>query len=422
MNNLASSPVVRRLLLLSAAAAASTLAACGGGSGNPTASLAPAPVSIVNSVAVTVDSGPAPLNEVNTPYVSVTMCAPGSNTQCQTIDHIEVDTGSTGFRVLASALGNGVVPSQLQQVTDSSGNALVECTQFVDGYSWGPVKQADLELGGETASGVPVQVIGDPAYPSSLIPASCINVPNAEEDSVAQFGANGVLGISNFIQDCGPYCAQTGQQDGSSYSVCSGSPATRCQPAAVALAAQVTNPVAAFASDNNGVLLRLPAVGDINMATLSGTLYFGIGTQADNALAGASVYALDPNFGTFLTQFAGTQLGSSFVDSGSNGYFFPDNAIATCVDQADFFCPTSPQLLTAQVQGQNGTASNVSFSVANGDQIPVVDTVAPDLAGPASSNTLQSFDWGLPFFYGRNVYIGFESSVIGGVIGPSVAF
>src|SRR5207248_2177278 len=47
---------------------------------------------------LTVDAGPA--GGVNTAFVSVQVCVPGTTT-CQTIDHVEVDTGSIGLRILA---------------------------------------------------------------------------------------------------------------------------------------------------------------------------------------------------------------------------------------------------------------------------------------------------------------------------------
>ena len=48
--------------------------------------------------------GTAAANEaaVNILYVNVTICAPGSTTNCQTIDHVQVDTGSQGLRILSS--------------------------------------------------------------------------------------------------------------------------------------------------------------------------------------------------------------------------------------------------------------------------------------------------------------------------------
>ena len=138
---------------------------CGGGGGGASVVATPAPSTPTNEVAVIVDAGPNN-NSVNTLYTTVTVCVPGSTTSCQTIDHIQVDTGSNGLRLLAS-----VLTLNLQGATASDGNSLVECTQFVDGYSWGPIALADIQVGGEAASSVPVQVIGSSTFavPTALI-------------------------------------------------------------------------------------------------------------------------------------------------------------------------------------------------------------------------------------------------------------
>jgi len=394
------------------------LAGCGGGGSGSDGRVA----SVVNYAPLVADAGPEQVNAVNTVYTTVTVCAPGSSTACQTIDHVLVDTGSSGFRVLAETLGSGVTAAQMTPITDSSGNALAECMQFVDGYSWGSVKLADVRVGGEVASSVPIQVIGDPAYPASTIPNACINIPNAEEDTVATFGANGVLGVGSFIQDCGEGCAPPFVQDGSEYNLCTTLAPITCQPAAVSLTDQVTNPVVFFDADNNGVLIEMDAVSDSGAPSAAGTLVFGIDTQFNNALGSASVYTLDPNNGTLLTNFAGVTLSTSVIDSGSNGYYFPGGSIPACKDQPDFFCPSSVLSLTAEIQGLNGTLADLAFSVANADQFPATDAVLPDLAGSDSSSTPTSFDWGLPFFLGRPVFIALEGTTLAGQPAPAVAF
>ncbi len=75
-----------------------------------------------NVVSVVVDAGPSNAN-VNTLFTSVTVCVPGSTTNCQTIDHIQVDTASFGLRILSAALTLSL-PVQPAQ----NGNALLECT------------------------------------------------------------------------------------------------------------------------------------------------------------------------------------------------------------------------------------------------------------------------------------------------------
>ena len=111
----------------------------GGGSGGtaaPTGSSSP-PV-VANVASVVVDAGPAGTNDVNTLFTTVTLCVPGSTTSCQTIDHIQVDTASFGLRILAP-----VLTLSLPVKAAANGDSLVECTQFVGAYSWGPVAAAE---------------------------------------------------------------------------------------------------------------------------------------------------------------------------------------------------------------------------------------------------------------------------------------
>ncbi|MDE2305691.1 MAG: DUF3443 family protein [Gammaproteobacteria bacterium] len=407
------------------AIALGALASCGGGNsgsfvgvggGGGSGGGSPSGGNGLNQVAVTVDAGPAAAGgTVNTLYTSVTLCAPGSSTRCQTIDHVQVDTGSSGFRVLASALGSGLQSSDLPQATDAFGNPLDECVQFADGYSFGSVRSADLVIGNETAASIPVQVIGDPA--AGAAPASCVQGP--QENTVATFGANAILGIGNFLTDCGIACANAAIAG--AYYDC---PVTgTCTPVAQPVSGQLRNPVAAFAADNNGVVIDLPAVTAPG-ATVSGTLLFGIDTQSDNVLpASATIFTLDPNYGTLDTFFNGTSYPSSFFDTGSNGYFFTDDTIPTCTDQPAFYCPSAVENLQASVQGAAGTQAVLSFSVDNADADFATNAAAlPNLAGPAGTGLQGAFDWGMPFFYGQPVYVAFESGAPAGVSGPWIGF
>ena len=77
-----------------------------------------------NVVSVVVDAGPLPTTNAatNTLFTTVTVCVPGSTTNCQTIDHIQVDTGSYGLRILSSVL-TLALPVQ----TASNGEAQSAC-------------------------------------------------------------------------------------------------------------------------------------------------------------------------------------------------------------------------------------------------------------------------------------------------------
>ena len=376
-----------------------------GGSGDP-----PPPASNVASVIV--DAGPTK-NNVNTLYTSVTVCVPGSTTNCQTIDHIEVDTASFGLRILAPVL---TLTLPVQKASD--GNSLVECTVFADGYSWGPVVKADLQVGGEAASSVPIQVIGDSRF--ATVPANCSDSGPTEEDTVATFGANGILGIGVFAQDCGPACVTSA--DAQFYYSCS---STVCQPTMVPLASQVPNPISMFATDNNGSIIDLPSVASQGALTVTGSLIFGVDTQSNNASGAQTVLTVDPDFGILTANFNGQPLSQSFIDSGSNGIYFDDTNLTVCTATGltDFYCPASVQNLTVTLQGADGVTANVNFSVGNAQTLSTDNptfTALPTLAG--TTPVADSFDFGLPFFYGRRVATVLESQTTSAGTGPYIAY
>ena len=379
---------------------------CGGGGGNAALSTA------ANVQAITVDPGPT--NNVNLLFTTVTICTPGTPASCQSIDHVLVDTGSTGLRIVSSLLSPSLM---LLQQTDANGAAIAECGQFADGYTWGPVKLADVNIAGEQAGAVPIQVIGDPAF--SAVPASCSSIGRAK-NSVQALGANGVLGVGVFQQDCGIACALSAIPG--TYFIC---PSTGCQATQTSLMQQLQNPIGMFALDNNGVIIALPSVPIIGAVGVSGFMIFGIGTQGNNGLGSAQVIPVNPKTGNFTTILNLVTYSNSFIDSGSNALFFADANIPTCTTSTafGFDCPLFPQNLTAINQGAGGTTSIVNFQVANADSLFAANpnTFAFDnLAGPNSSAT--SFDWGLPFFFGRNVFTAIEGRNTPAGIGPYIAY
>ncbi|WP_116138202.1 DUF3443 domain-containing protein [Trinickia diaoshuihuensis] len=397
---------------------ACSIAACGGGgasSGSASGSISntsasPSAPPAANVAAITVDHGVAGVP--NMPFVSVTVCAPGT-ANCQTIDHVLVDTGSWGLRVFASELPASVA---LPQQTNGNGGALAECMQFFDGYTWGSVRTADVQIGGEHARSLPIQLI-DPNY--AAVPSTCANV-GAPRNTPNTLAANGILGIGVFKHDCGAACAS--QAIAGTYYTCSG---TNCTPTAVAESLQVANPVPYFGTDGNGVVISLPAVPGAGAASVSGELIFGIGTQSNNGLASAQVIAVDAARGVFTTAQNGTTYTRGFIDSGSTGLFFETNLMSACAspDQA-YYCPSGTEQFSAVNTGSDGRTSSVTFSVGNAAQIWQASGGAaamPLFAGPAFVGS-QDFDWGLPFFYGRRVYTAIEQQPTPAGAGPYFAY
>jgi hypothetical protein len=365
------------------------------------------PVSNVQPIIV--NAGPAS-NYVDGAFTSVTVCVPGSTTNCQTISGILVDTGSFGLRILSSAL-----TVSLPQQTDSSGNPIVECTAFADGVTWGPVQTADVKIAGEQASSLPLQVIGSPNF--STVPSACTGQGQPEDD-LSSLGANGLLGVGQAIQDCGTICAAS-VSNPITYFSC---PSSGCVGATESLAEQVQNPVASFASDNNGVIVKLPSVTGVE-ATVSGSLIFGIGTQSDNGLGGATVFGTDP-YGNLTTTYNSASY-ESFFDSGSNGIYFLSTAatgLPVCIDITFLYCPTSTQTINAlnvAQAGTNGAQAPVTFMVGNGDLlVNNSDAAINNLGGPQPNN----FDFGLPFFFGRSVFVAIDGKSTPAGTGPYTAY
>jgi hypothetical protein len=386
---------------------------------------------VANSVTAEVSAGPAPPSSgfTNFLYVTVTVCMPGTTT-CTDVPNVQVDTGSEGLRLLSSALGT-LAPSSstgLPTINDSSGDVLQECIQFEDGtYIWGPVATADVEMAGEKASSVPIQVIA--ATPAFLVPASCLTLPNnGSLSTVATLGANGIIGVGLFPQDCGGACTSASTSLPAQYFVC---PSNVCSVSAVPTNDQLWNPVALFPADNNGVMITMPAIAAGGQATASGSMTFGIGTQTDNALGSATIYAVDEYGNLPQVTYNGVAYTSpnnaGFIDSGSAGIYFLDHVTLGIPDcTSGWYCPASPVAYTVTASGANGTSGPVQFTIANADSLfgnatayAFDDLGADGGSGPSS----DEIDLGMPFFYNRTIFFGIAGTTVpGNVSAPNGYF
>ncbi|MGD0915175.1 MAG: DUF3443 family protein [Thermodesulfobacteriota bacterium] len=391
----------------SGAAGTTTITAASGNiSGSTTLTVIPKGSEANNVLPITVSGSLCSTDSyLNKPCVSVTVCTPGTST-CQAINDILLDTGSFGLRIFKQVL---TVP--LVQATDGSGS-LAECVQFGDGSSnWGPVQIASIILGNEPAIQVPIQVI-DSTF--GTLPAACRNA----DQTPAAAGFNGILGVGLFTQDCGLVCASSAR-NGMYYS-CNGS---ICMRTSVPLSNQVQNPVALLPQDNNGVIVQLPSIPGDGSPSVNGNLVLGIDTQSNNVPSGVTTYAAN-QVGEITTLLKG-KFYSSFIDSGSNGLFFTPpltSPIPNCPSpDSVWFCPSSTTTLSATNRGASGSPSGVvSFQIGNFmSLIDSPNNVFSDIGGNAG---VGGFDWGLPFFFGRNIYFGFEGSSSSLGSGPCFAY
>ncbi len=347
---------------------------------------------------------------INDPCVSVMVCTPWTTT-CVPINSILLDTGSYGLRIFKQALNN--LP--LTQVMTSSGS-LAECVQYADGTAdWGPVETAGVVLGTEHAVNVPIQVIDSTSFGGS--PSAC----GTAEESPQLSGFNGILGVGPFIQDCGTTCVNS-IPIVPMYYTCNG---LKCSATTVPLTNQVQNPVA-LTADYNGLIVEFPnTVAAGGAASLTGSLVLGIGTQSNNSPSGVTTYPLNQN-GDFSTTFNNVPY-DSFIDTGSNALFFPDTGLVSILKECDCFngfcwyCPSPTKSFSATIAGFSGTPSGtiISFQIADFDNlISSSNMVFSDDGGTFSG----MFDWGLPFFFGKNVFIGFEGTTSSLGTGPYFAY
>ncbi|GAB7523277.1 DUF3443 domain-containing protein [Paraburkholderia sp. 2C] len=378
------------------------LAGCGGGGGGTGGAVSQisSQNQAANSVNVTVDNK---FGFVNAPYVTVTICAPGSS-NCTTIDHVLVDTASTGLRILRSA-----VPASLGLVNardSAQGNTMAECVEFGSGVAWGPISKVDLKIAGETASSLPVQIVDD-SFAS--IPADCSSAgPDIAANGASSFGGNGLIGLDVIRHDCQTSCQSPAA---SIYYDCAGS---NCTGIAVPLAEQVPNPVIQFATDNNGMTLNFPAVGEGGESTVSGTMTFGVNTQSNNILPATVQQMTTTVFGEVTASFNGLPM-PGFVDSGSSAYFIVDPSISQCptsFSSEPWFCPPAPEPISASLESESGVTLGVSFTLFNaiselGNGANAAHEGIGQNLGLFGADVL---DLGMPFIYGKRITFGIQGS------------
>src|SRR5579863_574820 len=385
-----------------------------------------------NVAVLNVDGGPVPGQVyTNGAFLNgVTICNPGSPPGgalpfpiCQTIDGILVDTGSYGLRILQSEIPLLTLPT-MSNGNSVTGSTLENCYSFPDGsYLWGPVSQADLYIAGEAASSyislagtgnplpLPVQVIS--SSNATVVPDGCSN-GGTNLNTPQLLGANGILGVGPEPTDCTiaglNYCDGSVQPvPPNVYYACPTT--TGCgstdSPVLVNAQQQVTNPIPLFLSvlqTPRGAIIDLPSVA-VSEPRVAGTITFA------DFLVGAKIYTLDSK-DNFTTIFNGQNLTSSFIDSGSNAFYFPD-PLPACDVNIQFFCPSSPTNLSAINVGATQSEATIDFGVSNADNLFSSypgDAAFGVLAGPSGTGSCSagtgacSFEWGLPFFYGRAVF------------------
>lgn len=342
---------------------------------------------------------------VDSPYGHVTVCVPGKTgaANCQTIDGLLIDTGSYGLRIFSQALTVHL------PVQTSGSDRIAECADFGSFTAWGRVATADVTMGGEPKIlNLPVQIINANFPVAGGLPAGC-NDGEQIAQSPQQLGFNGILGVGLVRYDC-PLCVGTASAHG--YYACT---STSCTAVKEPLDQQVQNPVALLPVDNNGVMLEFPLPPTDGAPTLTGQLIFGVNTETNNEIpAGFKVFTADANTLNFTTVFQGQTHTESFIDSGSNGYFYDNPNLPLC-SGSPWYCPTALTGQGATNIGADGVQGAFNFDIANAyDLLAMTNNLAFSNLG-ANAVGPDMFDWGLPFFLGRRVFVGIAGKTIPGV-------
>ena len=392
-----------------------SLFACGGGGGGGGGSTSLAVQNVAgptiagnNVMAVVVNGGLSGLK--NRLYATVTVCNPSSSS-CATIDNILVDTGSYGLRLMHSTALSaiGFTPETV------GGQPLMNCVNFLDNSNmWGSVQMANVQLGGlTTSSPIPIQIVADPATPYT-IPATCGSASGSLTTASGgsnSLGANGILGIGTYTEDCGTYCANV--SGAGWYYTC---PNNSCSATTVPVANQLQNPVPHFPTDNNGLIVVLPSVPAAGAVTVNGSVIFGVGTEINNQLDSTDTLLQTSigNYAHISTQVSAASLSygpvtmnNSILDTGSNGLFF--GTVNTPVMPVGFgwYAPALPVTLTATLSGSNNVPKTIAITVSDNSKASDTTYARPTQAAPLSDSTM--FDWGLPFYYGRRVFLGIDN-------------
>lgn len=427
------------------------LTSCGGGSTTTTSVICKdASVCVVaealqstptgpNTTEIVVDSGPPGafvLGVTNVPYVTVTVCSPGSASNCATVDHVLLDTGSYGLRLLKSkvnSLGLPTVPVTADAASGTPAGIAAECYAFVLGAVWGQLANADVRIGGEIAPAISVQLIDDGAVASPPVPPNCQNAAqSALLNSVSSLQANGILGIGVVGLDCGVSCLNNAYPGGYVVYYSCPSGASACSPAGMPAAQQVKNPVTAFAVNNNGTMISMPALPKLGATVARGRLVFGIGTQSNNQLPPAArMYAVnaDPASADYL--YVGLQVGTraypqSFIDTGSNAMFFDDASLSRVCNvsagqQGHWYCPSSTWRQTATLTDVLGGRGAFELAIDSADTLFGTGATALSNLGGSAGQAPPTFALGLPFFYGRQVFTSIWGQALA-TNGPWYAF
>lgn len=396
---------------LGVAAIIASLSAC---NGSTNSSITPNPPQVNNTVPLIADSGYNG-KAFNRMFVTVTICQPGTNI-CQTIDHIMPDSGSTGLRITKSSIQLSGLPAITYQ-----GLPITQCMNYGGGYVYGGVVLADVRIGDESATSIPLQIIDD--GDQSLVPDSCTSM--ATYLSFPDSGQRGNLGINPMTNPANDYTLVYSCESSDSCTELSNPVQQMPQTLNV-------NVISYFKQDNNGVIFSMPAIANAPAESVVGQMIFGIGTNSNNQVMESTVAVLgnpSSNMANFTTN-TGIQITPAIIDSGTEFIYWYDALLPACPEPFSYlYCPGKPGSIFewgSMISNYSGGSSFfVQAGIANWNFGGFPDSPVIPLLG-SSTTYLSNFSiYGFPFFFGKNIYLGFQgkgNSVSSTALGSSPAW
>ena len=165
--------------------------------------------------------------------------------------------------------------------------------------------------------------------------------------------------------------------------------------------------------------LRIPFVNADGTGLIpAGQLIFGVGTESNNALGSATLYALDSNGNFPQVVYNGlTYTSGGSVNSALNALYLANPltlGVQNCTDNT-YYCPSSTTPVSLTTYGVNGTSGSATVNIANADSLFTNTDFSAfnDLAQETIGGLLtDQFDLGLPFFFGRSLFVGIAGTTI----------
>lgn len=402
------------------------LAACngdGGSNNTPSSKLSDTPSTPSGNV--TWDNIPSGTNQVpltlshgingkavNRPFINLTVCPVNDTKHCQTINNVLVDSGSSGLRINKSALK----AINFAPIMDNN-KSVFNCILFGAGYDIGKMYSVDLYIGGEKGSNIPLQVT-DNSDKNSQIAKVCSNYDTIPAANLDDFGASAIIGISVIDSPDKSYSrAEVCDDSGNN---CSG----------IYSSGLNINPLSKFATDNNGVIFSIPKVATALASDVVGTLTFGLNTQSDNTVEnGANVQIVHGTASDSWGSFSADNGVNAIFDSGSATINIAKNKhtdIQICtvnvIRPINIFCPANQTAVSIGYGDISSLENQYTLNLMFIDPRTFADNIyiVPDFATSSDDPSQEIF--GIPAFFGRNIYLQFASANTNTPFGASPAW